>query len=211
MARRAVVFDCDGVLVDSEQLSWEAWRRVTEMHDLELTDADVQAFTGQRASDIAAVLAERSPLADPTGLEAGVEAMAVTLFEERLQAFEDAEDTAEHLHRIGFELAVASSSSRTRLEAALRVTRLDHLFAHVVSGDDVAAGKPAPDIYLAAAAALGAQPTDCIAVEDTAPGIASAAAAGMKVVAVDRGMFPPESLREANVVVPRLTPAVFLA
>jgi len=209
--RGPVIFDCDGVLVDSEQLSWDAWRTVAELHDIELTDADVGEFTGRRASDIAAALAERGQTADPANLVAGVEAMVVTTFEEHLEAFEDAEDTADHLHRIGFELAVASSSSRMRLETALRVTGLDRLFSHVISGDEVASGKPAPDIYLAAAAALGVDPADCVAVEDTGPGIASAAAADMRVVAVDRGMFPPETLRGAHVVVPRLTPAVFLA
>lgn len=210
MARGPVIFDCDGVLVDSEDLSWEAWRRVSELHDVVVTDDDIRAFTGRRAVDIAGELAGRSSSADPVSLAAGVEAMTITLFEERLESFEDAEDTAEHLRRIGFQLAVASSSSRPRLVAALRVTRLDRLFPAVVSGDDIEHGKPAPDIYEAAAAALGAEPGDCVAVEDTAPGIASAAAAGMRVVAVDRGMFPAETLRAADVVVPRLTPAVFL-
>ena len=87
-------------------------------------------------------------------------------------------------------------------------TALDRFFEVVVAGDEVANGKPAPDIYLAAAAGLGVDPTICVAVEDAPAGIAAGKAAGMQVVAVLRGSYSVDQLREADVVVPRLTPAV---
>ena len=210
MARRPVVFDCDGVLIDSEDLSWSAWRRCAEIHGIELSDEDVKDLTGRRAIDIYGVLADRGSLPPAEQFLASLEAMTRSLFEESLTTFEDAEDTAEHLRRIGFRLAVASSSSRVRLEMSLKVTGLAGLFEAVVSGDDVEHGKPSPDIYLAAAESLGAEPSVCTAVEDAPAGIESAAAAGMRVVAVDRGLFPATDLGGAHLVVPRLTPAAFL-
>ena len=131
------------------------------------------------------------------------------LFEHNLTAFEDGEDTAEHLQRIGFRLAVASSSPSARLDLSLRVTGLAHMFEATVAGDQVASGKPAPDIYLAAAGRAKRQSHRTVRQWRTVPaGIASAKAAGMKVVAVDRGFFDSDALSEADLMVPRLTPAV---
>ena len=136
--------------------------------------------------------------------------LTTSIFEERLETFEDGEDTVEHLERIGYRLAVASSSNAERLDLSLRITGLRPFFEAVVAGDQVANSKPAPDIYLEASAALNVDPASCVAVEDSPAGITSAKAAGMYVVAVNRGFFEPRDIAHADAVVPRLTPAVFL-
>ena len=210
MSRSPVVFDCDGVLVDSEALSWSAWNRCAELFGVALTTQDQEWMSGRRAVDIYERLAGRGGLPPGEEFLAGLEGITATIFEEHLEAFEDAEDTVDHLARLDFPLAVASSSTTPRLELALRVTGLDQAFTAVVAGDEVERGKPAPDLYLGAARALGVDPHTCTAVEDSPPGILSARAAGMRVVAVDRGLFDLAQLGEADLVVPRLTPAAFL-
>ena len=107
-------------------------------------------------------------------------------------------------------MAVASSSPRDRLDRSLAATGLREYFEFVVGGDEVEVGKPAPDLFLAAATGLGVEPETCWAVEDAPAGIAAARAAGMTVIAVERGQFGLEDLRAADLVVPRLTPAPFL-
>ena len=213
MARRPIIFDCDGVLVDSEPLSWEAWRRIAELCGIEITDDAIRSLTGLtsdavydalEARDQAGVIWERGRFM------ASLRALMATILSERLETFEDGEDTAEHLHKIGYRLAVASSSHADRLDLSLRITEIRGLFEQVISGDMVERGKPAPDIYLAAADALRVDPITCTAVEDSPAGISSAKAAGMYVIAVNRGLFASADIGHADVVVPRLTPAVFL-
>lgn len=205
---RPVVFDCDGVLIDSEHLSWEVWRRVAAPYGVEITEEQARGLTGRTEVDAHAALSGgRLPPFDEFWVEIAEEMYRT--FESHLQAFEDATDVLDHLDG-RTRLAVASSSPRERLDVALRTTGLDHYFEFVVAGDEVASGKPAPDLFLAAAAGLGVDPTACLAVEDSPNGIASAVAAGMRVVAVDRGYFPVDDLQAAHLVVPRLTPAVFL-
>jgi beta-phosphoglucomutase-like phosphatase (HAD superfamily) len=208
--RRPVIFDCDGVLVDSEALSWEAWSSAIEVRGGTVTDADVRELTGRTAQAVAEALIARSGLSvDVDGLLEHVHVETAALFRGRLEAFEDAEDTVDHLYRIGFPLAIASSSTRARLDLSLSLTEVDQCFSVSVAGDEVVAGKPAPDIYLAAAEQLNVDPTTCTAVEDSPSGIASARAAGMFVVAIDRGHFEAADIATANLVVPSLTPAVF--
>ena len=213
MPRSPIVFDCDGVLIDSESLSWEAWRRTGELFEVEISDSDAVRLTGHTAHDVYTAIADRGRI-HQSGISeddflASVNAMTLTLFDERLETFEDGEDSVEHLHGLGWPLAVASSSYAQRLALSLDRTGLTRFFDVTVSGDEVKKGKPAPDIYLLAAERLGVAASKCIAVEDSPAGISAAKAAGMKVVAVNRGSFEAEQIAHADVVVPRLTPAVF--
>ncbi len=205
---RPIVFDCDGVLVDSEDLAWSAWRQLLDTHGITLTDHDVALLTGRSDRDAHAHFSQRGELPDDWWEQ--LSEVTFRLFDRHLQAFEDAADTLDALHVRGARMAVASSSPRRRLDRSLGSTGLRSFFEVVVGGDEVDRGKPAPDLFLAAAAALGADPASCVAVEDSPAGIASARAAGMVVVAVERGRYRLEELRKADLVVPRLTPAPLL-
>ena len=103
----------------------------------------------------------------------------------------------------GLRLAVASSSNRELIDAVLRRLELADLFAVTVSSEEVARGKPAPDVYLEAARRLGVDPARCVAIEDSASGIRAAHAAGMRVIAYPNRHYPPgpEVLRTADAVV----------
>lgn len=202
---RPIVFDCDGVLVDSEHLSERAWRDALSVYDVALTDDDWKAALGLTYRESYELQAQSYDL--PPMRVFGDELAEITkrVLSKHLNAFQDAVDVLEVVSD-RTKLAVASSSSRYRLDVSLETTKLDRFFEASVAGDEVASGKPAPDLFLAAAEALGVDPTSCVAVEDTPAGIASAKAAGMTVVAVERGMFTASELGEADSIVPRLTP-----
>jgi HAD superfamily hydrolase (TIGR01509 family) len=183
----AVAFDCDGVLVDSETLAWGVWDRLLEPFDLRVTEADVAACTGTTERDTHAYFARRVPLAPFDEWLPAYDAALDRIYRERLEAFPDAAAAVAHLAAEGVALAVVSNSPRNRLDAALEVTGLARYFTVSVSADDVARPKPDPDPYLHAARLLGVDPSSVVAVEDSPTGAASAAAAGMRVVTVDRG------------------------
>jgi HAD superfamily hydrolase (TIGR01509 family) len=108
------------------------------------------------------------------------------------------------LHQRGVPLAIASSSAHQLIVETLRACGLEGAFSVVAGGDEVARGKPAPDIYLLAAERLGVSPEKCIAVEDAPAGVASARAAGMRVVAVSTPHTPRHLLGAADAVLPSL-------
>ncbi len=208
---RPVVFDCDGVLVDSEKLGWDALQVVLRRYgEVTITDDDRAALAGATYQDDYAHFAERLNLPPADELWDELTSVMFEMFDARLQSFEDAIDTLEVLKGRGVAMAVASNSPRDRLGKSLSATGLEGFFVASVSGDEVAAAKPAPDIYLRAAELLGVPPARCIAVEDTPTGVAAAKAAGMTVVAVERGEHSPEELSAADAVVPRLTPISLL-
>jgi HAD superfamily hydrolase (TIGR01509 family) len=182
----AVIWDCDGVLVDSEPLADEIWGRVLAQRGYALTAEDAAACRGM--SDVAfhAYLSDRADLLPYDAHMAAIDALRVPIYEERLEAFPDAARAVRELVAHGIPMGVASSSRREAVDHKLALTGLGRFITAVVGGDEVATGKPAPDVYLAAADRLGIAPASCIAVEDAELGAEAAHAAGMRVVMVRR-------------------------
>jgi HAD superfamily hydrolase (TIGR01509 family) len=205
---KAVVFDCDGTLVDSEPLAHRAWERELAQHGYELRPDDTESTRGRTYADVHAYFAEKVEGLPPAGdFWTRFSGTLFELFETDLTPFDDAVCVARELRERGVPVAIASSSPRERLDATLRAAKLTELFDVTVAGDEVANGKPAPDLFLAAAEKLGVPPGDCVAVEDAPSGVEAALAAGMKVVAVAR---KPEHRDEltCDTVVDELTTAV---
>jgi HAD superfamily hydrolase (TIGR01509 family) len=202
----AVVFDLDGVLVDSEPV-WEQARRelVAERGGHWAPDAQ-RRLMGMSTPEWAAYLSRDLGVGVPPDQVATlvIDRMAAR-YAERVPLMDGAADA---VRRIGarWPLGVASSSPPRLIETVLRSAGLRSCFAAVMSTEQVARGKPAPDIYLAVAAALGFPPGDCAAVEDSANGLRSAAAAGLRVIAVPQPRYPPEpdALALASLVLPSL-------
>ena len=194
----AVIFDCDGTLVDSEPLARLAWERGLERYGYALTDADAEASIGLPYPRVHAYYADRAPLpgADAFWVEFSGDLFA--LIDSSLVVFEDAVGAARSLRARGVPIAVASSSPRERLQRTLGRAGLLDAFDVVVSGDEVEHGKPAPDMFLLAASRLGVEPSGCVVIEDSAYGVEAGVAADMRVLGFGGGMASEESLRAAG-------------
>ena len=207
----AVVFDLDGVIVDSEQV----WDRVRERYTRESGGTYIETATrdmmGMSAHEWSRYMADTLHVpGTPEEINDAVVERMLAQYGEAPPLIPGAVDA---VHRIGarWPLAIASSSNPELIEVVLRVSGLDSLIRVVVSSQMVARGKPAPDVYLEAASRLGVDAAHCAAVEDSHNGIRSAHAAGMRVIAIPNAHFPPdeEALALADVVVPsvaELTP-----
>lgn len=195
-----VVFDCDGVLADSEPASQAAWVSTLASVGHAAPLGEIARFVGSTEK----ALAEH--FAPSVGMRPDdLERLAEDHFREYLArvGIESFPDTVAAIAGLEIPVAVGSNSFRWRLDAVLGAVGLDWLIAHSVAGDEVARAKPAPDVYLAACARIGSLPQRVLAVEDSPTGIASAKAAGCSVVAISRGMFDPAMLVEADLVVGR--------
>jgi HAD superfamily hydrolase (TIGR01509 family) len=188
----AVVFDLDGVLVDSEPL-WEDVRRSFTTANGGRWSADAQKTmmgmsSGEWAHFMAATLGVQLP--EPDIVRGVVDDMAAR-YRDGVPLLPGAVEVVQRL-AARWPLGLASSANRPLIDIVLRVAGLDVHFAATVSSEEVAHGKPAPDVYLEVSRRLGVPPTHCAAIEDSTNGLLAARAAGMRVVAVPRVAFPPD-------------------
>jgi beta-phosphoglucomutase-like phosphatase (HAD superfamily) len=188
-----VVFDFDGVLADSEPHSWRAWSEVLAECGVEVNEADITACTGTTSRDTYSFFSERGTLPPYPEILSAVDAHRRAAYPSRLRGFPDAVGAAKALAMVGIPLAIASSSSRINLDLKLEVLDLGRYFDVTVAGDEVANGKPAPDLYQAAVERLGIDAATSVAVEDTAIGADAAAAAGLRTVIINRMDLPTGS------------------
>jgi HAD superfamily hydrolase (TIGR01509 family) len=201
----AVIFDLDGVLVDSERIWDEVRRAVVAEHGgtwrAEATRAQQGMSTPEWARYLVEELGARTTPAEIATLV--VKRMAAR-YAEQPPLIDGAVDVVRQVSK-RWPVAIASSSPVILIKGFLDVTGLP--VGAAVSSEQVGAGKPAPDVYLRAAELLGVAPSDCAAVEDTTNGLRSALAAGMAVYAVPNPHFPPdpEVLRQATAVVEKIT------
>jgi HAD superfamily hydrolase (TIGR01509 family) len=188
----AVVFDLDGVLVDSEPV-WERVRRqVVAEHGGRWADDAQDRLMGMSTPEWAAYLADELGVGRPPGEVADLvlDRMAQRYAADGVPVLPGADDALRRL-AARWPLGLASSSARRLIDVVLAETGWDALFAARVSTEEVPRGKPAPDCYLTAAALLGVDPARCVAVEDSSNGLRAASAAGMAVIAVPRPEYPP--------------------
>ncbi|MBQ1095973.1 HAD family phosphatase [Streptomyces sp. b94] len=182
----SVIFDLDGTLVDSEPNYYEAGRQTLAEYGVpDFTWTDHEGYVGISTQETVADWKRRY------GLRAPVEELLAVknrhyleLARASARAYPEMRKFVELLAGEGVPLAVASGSSPEAIEAILTRTGLDAHLRTVVSADEVARGKPAPDVFLEAARRLGADPADCVVLEDAAPGAAAAHAAGMRCIAI---------------------------
>ena len=189
----AVVFDLDGVLIDSEPV-WERVRRqVVAEHGGHWTADAQRRLMGMSTQEWARYLSEDLGAGLPPQQVADlvIERMAAS-YADRLPLLPGATAAVRRMAAC-WRLGLASSSPPALIDAVLSAASLRECFAATMSTEQVAHGKPAPDIYLAAARALDARPEHCVAVEDSSNGLRSAAAAGLQVIAVPRPGYPPDA------------------
>ena len=198
----AVVFDLDGVIIDSEEL-WDEVREGLARERGGRWSARAQAdMMGMSSREWSAYMHERIGLSEPPEeINAEVVRRMLERYRRELPLIPGAVEAVERL-AARWPLGLASSSNRELIDAALEVAGLSRYFRVTVSSEEVERGKPAPDVYLEAASRLGVTPERCAAIEDSQNGIRSAKAAGMRVIAIPNPRFPPpeEVLAEAAVV-----------
>ena len=202
----AVVFDLDGVLLDSEQVWDEAREQLAEERGGRWHDQAQKDMMGMSSTEWSRYMHERIGLPEPPEeINREVVERLAAIYREHLPAITGAREAVERL-AARWPLGLASSSNRELIDLALELLRVKHLFAATVSSEEVARGKPAPDVYLEVTRQLGVDPTRAAAVEDSNNGILAAKAAGMRVVAIPNRHFPPgeDALAQAEVVLDSL-------
>ncbi|MCJ8142601.1 HAD-IA family hydrolase [Ancylobacter sp. A5.8] len=174
-----IIFDCDGVLIDSELLSAGALIDALAAHGVDVDLAFVaRHFIGRAYATIPAEVRARFGIVLPESFEAEYRARLVAGFEAGLTVMDGAVET---LAALDVPFCLATSSSPLRLAASLRIAGLEKTFAgRAFTASEVARGKPAPDLFLHAAARMGADPRGCVVIEDSGAGLQAAQAAGMQ-------------------------------
>ena len=198
----AVVFDLDGILVDSEHVWDEVRQDLAEQRGGRWHDEASRDMMGMSSPEWSRYMHDVIGLAEsPEEINAEVVRRMEVVYRERLPLIPGAVEAVERL-AARWPLGLASSSNRGLIDFVLEVSRLGRLFRATVSSEEVPRGKPAPDVYLEAARRLGVPAEHCAAVEDSENGILSAKAAGMRTIAIPNLRYPPaeRALAEADVV-----------
>jgi HAD superfamily hydrolase (TIGR01509 family) len=196
-----VIFDCNGVLVDSEQLATQIVSQQFMRAGFALTpDIVAHYFTGRRQADMFAEVEARAGRPLPPGFAIDVATETLRRFRAELRP---TPHVAHALSWLRGRKCVASSSSADRIRLILETTELIHFFEpFLFSAYEVKRGKPAPDLYLHVASRMGAKPADCLVVEDSPVGVAAAVAAGMRAIGFVGGSHAgsrlPDQLRSTG-------------
>jgi HAD superfamily hydrolase (TIGR01509 family) len=196
-----VIFDCDGVLVDSERLAVEIEVEGFAELGWQLTPLEVaERFLGVSDADYVAMIEGEIGRQLPAGWMSAMNERLRQAFEEKLEPVAGVEAALTALEAAGLECCVASSGRPEKIRHSLDLTGLSaHFGDRLFSAVDVERGKPAPDLFLHAAASLGHDPSRCTVVEDSPFGLQAARAAGMAAVGYDGGLVPRERLGLAGV------------
>ena len=196
----AVVFDLDGVLIDSEHVWDEARQSLAEERGGRWTENASRDMMGMSSLEWSRYMRDEIGIdEEPEEISAEVVRRLERIYRDELPLLDGAVEAVERV-AARWPVAVASSSNRELIDLVLELSGLARLFAATVSSEEVPRGKPSPDVYLEAARRLGVAPERCAAVEDSENGILSAKAAGMRVVAIPNPLYSPndEALAAAD-------------
>jgi HAD superfamily hydrolase (TIGR01509 family) len=203
----AIVFDLDGVIIDSEEVWEEVRRGYVAEHGREFLPDTQDRMMGMSTAEWSAHLADEVGVPVPAPqVAADVLGRMAERYTESLPLIPGAADAVRALGR-HYRLALASSSARILIDKVLATAGLTGEFEVTLSTEEVPRGKPAPDVYLTAVRKLGLTPQVCAAIEDSSNGLRSAGAAGLAVIAVPHGVYPPaeDALAQAVLVVKAVT------
>lgn len=200
----AVIFDCDGTLVDSERLGVEVLLEVGKLYgaDFDITAEFVDAMEEQQRglsmAECLRVVERRGHFAYPSDVEPTIRAQTAVAFAQRLKPIVGA---LEFVRALALPFCVASSGPRAKIELSLGLTgMLPHFEDRIFSSYEIGSWKPEPDLFLHAARALGVAPSECAVIEDSQPGVDAGIAAGMFVYALGPGrLVIPEGARVVRV------------
>jgi HAD superfamily hydrolase (TIGR01509 family) len=191
MGVEAVVFDLDGLLIDSEQVWDEARRELARERGGRWTETASRDMMGMSSLEWSRYMHDVIGVADaPEEISAQVVRRLERIYRDELPVFDGAVEAVERL-AARWPLGLASSSNRELIDLVLELSGMGRSFRATVSSEEVPRGKPAPDVYLEVARRVDVSPEDCAAIEDSENGIRSAKAAGMRVLAIPNPLYPP--------------------
>jgi HAD superfamily hydrolase (TIGR01509 family) len=188
---KAVLFDHDGTLVDSEEVHFQIWKNVLQPHGIDMTADEYKLrYSGIPTPANACDLVSRHGLSVTAAELAGAKNSATAEYLSRtaFPLMPGAKEAVSFFHNAGLKLAVVTGAGRNGVDATINAYELTSSFSTIVSGDDVPRSKPAPDCYLLALQRLGMQAGECIAIEDTQHGIEAATTAGIACYGVRNAM-----------------------
>jgi HAD superfamily hydrolase (TIGR01509 family) len=189
-----VIFDCDGVLVDSEPLSMRADVMLLKQFGIEMSEAEAHArFVGTTFQAMLDLMTKQFGTQFPPNLDQVKNKMVEDLYHVELQVVDGVKDLLDRLKQRGLSISIGSNSPKTRVELAIKLTGIAHYFDRIVSFEDVAKGKPSPDIFLKAASLAGCQVSECVIVEDSETGTTAATAGGFKTIGFTGTHAHPEA------------------
>jgi len=201
---KGIIFDMDGVLVDSEEFICEAAIKMFAERGVYVTPSDFIPFVGTGEDRYIGGVAEKYGLIFDTSMKARTYEIYSEIVKGRLSPLRGAAEFIAEAKAKGLKLAVASSADRIKVDVNLKEAGLSHdTFDVIVSGSDVIKKKPDPEIFLKAASRLGLKPDECLVVEDAVSGVKAAKAGGFRCLALTTS-FTPEQLAEADWIAPDL-------
>jgi HAD superfamily hydrolase (TIGR01509 family) len=194
-----IIFDCDGVLVDSEPIANKILRDALSKNGLEMTTEKViQKFVGRSMSSVISMSEELLGKKLPHNFLKVLQVQTFLAFKKNLKAIHKVESVIIELKRYDTKICIASSGSFDKINYTLGLTGLRHYFDdYIFNSSQVPRGKPYPDIYLYAADQMEVEPAKCLVIEDSLPGVQGAVAAGMEVIAYSV-LGEDENLRKAG-------------
>jgi len=201
---KAIIWDMDGVIVDSGSYHCRAWQYVFHKRGVEFTEADFQHHFGQRNDTIiCSAMGEDVSLDVMADIAEAKEAKYRELVSQNIKAQPGAIELIEALGKDGLSMAIGSSAPMENIQLILQSLDIEKCFQAIVYGREVTEGKPSPQVFLLAAEKLGVKPENCIVIEDAVAGVAGAINAGMKCIAVTT-THDVEKLAQADIVVDSL-------
>ncbi|MGD9682266.1 MAG: HAD family hydrolase [Candidatus Obscuribacterales bacterium] len=185
MPIQALIFDMDGVLVDSEPLHLEAYSRYLASHGKPYGKSHNSQFLGRKDTEIAPLIIEQFELrVSPEELIRGKDEIFFALVRDQARPMPGSREVLGQAKKRGLKVALASSSKTSAIELIVGCLEIGHFFDHLVSGDEVPHGKPAPDIFTLTSKRLSVPAAECLVIEDTENGVRAAKSAGMLCLAV---------------------------
>jgi len=201
---KSIIFDMDGVIIDSEPVHFEVEKRLLKDLGVAISDEECHSFVGTANKEMWLHIKDKYKLDE--SVEELVEVERTTYMDylrsqENLKPIPGVAELIEELYRKKVKVVVASSASVKNIEIVTRMFNLERFFEVKVSGDEVNKGKPAPDTFLYAAKTIGAEPEECIVIEDSKNGVKAAKSAGMRCIGFKNPNSGRQDLSSADIII----------